>query len=59
LLERGQQDEPQAELVVGVLGDVVRSRTHEARDDAAAAIAVLRLRWPTLHLPDHVVVEVP
>lgn len=58
LLRRGQQDEAQAELVVGLLGDVVRSRTHEARDDAASAIALLRLQWPELQLPAHVVVEV-
>jgi hypothetical protein len=57
LLARGQQDEAQAELVVNVLGDVVRSRTHEARDDAAAAIAVLQMQWPELHLPEHVVVD--
>jgi hypothetical protein len=54
LLARGLQDEAQAELVVGLLSDVIRSRTHEVRDDAAAAIAVLSSTWSELHLPAHV-----
>ncbi|MDP2341688.1 MAG: hypothetical protein Q8O67_12085 [Deltaproteobacteria bacterium] len=54
---RGLQDEAQAELVCGLLADVIRSRTHEVRDDAAAAIAVLASTWSELQLPSHVIVE--
>lgn len=57
LQRRGEKDEAQAELVAQLLGDVVRTRTHDAKDDALAALVALRLAWPSAVLPEHVVVD--
>jgi hypothetical protein len=58
LRARGEKDEAQAELVAQLLGEIVRTRTHDAKDDALAALVALRLAWPSAVLPDHIVVDV-
>ena len=48
LLKRGLADEAQAELVVSIARDVMRSRTHGLRDDALRLIAVMATTYPAL-----------
>ena len=47
LIARGQQDEAQAELVVSLCKDIVRSRTLALRDDALRAIALVTAAFPS------------
>ena len=60
LILRGQQDEAQAELVIGICKDIARSRTQALRDDALSAIAIVSAAFPSttaVLADDHIVVD--
>lgn len=51
LAARGTQDENQAELAAGILGDFVRSRTRDEHERALSALAQVKLAFPTVGGP--------
>lgn len=55
--ERGQQDENQAEVAAQILGDFVRTQTHDDRERALMAIVHIALKFP--HIKTPVVIKEP
>lgn len=49
--ERGQQDENQAEVAAQILGDFVRTQSHDDRERALLAIVKIALKFPQVKTP--------
>ena len=49
--ERGLQDDNQAEVAVGILGDFVRTRTLDDKERALQALVHIKLAFPHIEMP--------